>query len=441
MKKIAIILGIILIINFTVIPTNTVALESEDRIYLSKSGDMWNDYVNMMNIVFPGEKISGLYYHKIYAKYNAEIGGFVVIDKKASHISYTKNVGETSFGLCFSYNPEYKEGREFGKENYKVWSKIREGDILYPHGIDFTAKTINTHGNLSDGTLKTDAYFSVVYSERQKEPTAYSGKTIVALGDSVTCNGGWTETLGDKIGCDVINSGVSADRATEALLRFEKDVADYSPDIVLVMLGINDCVQYHYSDKTVLSFKNQLIEIYNKCRNIGAKVVYITPNNIKTESLNFDRYKEYGGLTECFPKFIQTIKDVSAETNSYCIDVYSSFENTSELLCDSVHPNFRGYDIIISKISEFLISYADRICGKSLEGFILTGEKDVEINNENIILERCSVKELNNLFCNEIKVYLSEKELTEKEYVTENCVIYWIDSFGNLRDGYKVIIK
>jgi len=94
-------LYIIFIFSFC-FPTDVCAIEGEQRLYISKTGEMWNDYVNMMNIVFPGGKISGLYYHKLYAEYDPDVGGFVIIDKVPSHVSYTKEVGLASFGLCFS---------------------------------------------------------------------------------------------------------------------------------------------------------------------------------------------------------------------------------------------------------------------------------------------------------------------------------------------------
>jgi hypothetical protein len=83
MKKIVFISCILILIEFLSIPTNVIAIESEDRIYISKTGDLWNDYTNMMNIIFPGEKVSGLYYHKLYAEYDSSVGGFVIQDKVA----------------------------------------------------------------------------------------------------------------------------------------------------------------------------------------------------------------------------------------------------------------------------------------------------------------------------------------------------------------------
>lgn len=441
MKKTALFMIVIVLINVFSPSLTGNCDELTEKLYISKTGEMWDNYINMMNIVFTGGKISGLYYHKLYAEYESSVGGFVVKEKAASHISYTKEVGNNSFGLCFSYNPEYKEGNEFGKVNYSVWSKIRVGDILHPHGIDFTSKTIRTEGTLKEGNLKTEAYFTVTYTKKKVEPTAYSGKTIVALGDSVTCNGGWTEKLSDLIGCRVINSGVSADRATEALLRFERDVESYSPNIVLVMLGINDCVQYHYSNKTVENFKNELRQLYSKCKNIGAKVIFVSPNNIKTEKLNFERYKNYGGLSKCYPLFIRAVEEVAAETNSYYVNVYQKFENTDELLCDSVHPNSKGYEIIWSAISDFLISYGDRICAEEISGYVSTGVYNFKANDFEMYLPLCTVNYLKTFFCVEIKVYNEEREIDDMEYIKEGYTICWLDKNSTPREKLKIILR
>ncbi len=438
MKRIiALILSLVTIVCFIPL-VETHGDDGNDKIYISKTGDLWNDYINMMNIVFSGGTISGLYYHKLYAEYNSSVGGFVVVEKVASHCSYTKKVGQNAIGLCFSYNPEYESGNTFGKKNFKIWSKIRVGDVLIPNGLDFTNKTIITEGNLSEGTFSTKSYFTVKYLKRNTEPTAYAGKTIVALGDSTTCNGGWTEKISDMLGCNVINAGVSANRTKEALNRFDRDVLPFSPDIVLIMFGINDCVQYYYSDKTVEIFKDELHQLHSRCKTIGAIPIFITPNNINTESLNYDRYKNYGGLSECYPKFIEAIKEVAYETDSHYIDIYANFVY-DDLLCDSVHPNSKGYNIFISTISNYMINYADVICAKFMAGFVPSGEGELYISDGCIYINLCKVKDLKKYFCNEIVVYSdNNNKLKDDDFLIENCRVCWIDENQSERDFISI---
>ena len=58
MKKI-IVLALTFIIAVSFMPVlETHCDNGDDKIYISKTGDLWNDYVNMMNIVFPGGTVS-----------------------------------------------------------------------------------------------------------------------------------------------------------------------------------------------------------------------------------------------------------------------------------------------------------------------------------------------------------------------------------------------
>ena len=322
---------------FSALAENENTYAEQDRIYISKTGELWDNYVNMMNIVFQGGKVNGLYYHKLYAEYDSEKGGFVIKNKVPSHVSYSKEVGSSSFGLCFSYNPEYEQGNSFGRQNYSVWSKLRVGDVLYPHGIDFTKKTIQTEGSLKEENLKTDAYFTVSYETRKDEPTSYSNKTIVAFGDSVTCNGGWTETVSDMIGCEVINAGVSADRVTEGLKRLDKDVLKYSPDIVLVMFGINDCVQYYYSEKTVINFKNELTTVKKKLIDAENEVNIVKEKSNEQKKIYVneidDTYKKLeimrDNMKSALDSFINQVENINDNLENAKNSIDSDFQNDS----------------------------------------------------------------------------------------------------------------
>ncbi len=337
-----------------------------DKLYIARSGNIWDEHSNCTNIVFPGGTVTGMYFYKIYAEYSPVVNGYVVMNVSPSHCSLSKYVGTNAIGIIFSYSPHSPTGRSFAKEQFNVWTNIRPGDILRPTGINVDNRTIDATGSIATYDLVTNAYFTVQYGERNVPTTKYNDKTIVALGDSVTANGGWTEAVSDKIGTKVINSGVGGDRATEGIARFESEVSAFNPDIVIIMFAINDCVQYVYNDYTLPNFKNELITLYNKCNAIGAKVIFMAPNDISVNGLNYDRYAPYGGLPVVYPQFIQAIKDVAAQTGAGFIDHYTPSHNSANplnLLCDSVHPNDEGYAMIANNISNYLLENQDKICG------------------------------------------------------------------------------
>src|SRR5688572_18385548 len=74
-----------------------------------------------------------------------------------------------------------------------------------------------------------------------------SGDTLVFLGDSITHQCLYTQYVEDyfytrypKRRIHFHNAGVGGDRATNALARFDEDVASFKPKYVTILLGMND---------------------------------------------------------------------------------------------------------------------------------------------------------------------------------------------------------
>jgi len=116
--------------------------------------------------------------------------------------------------------------------------------------------------------------------------------TIVAFGDSVThgaINGYmnyetvyWNllkqriNKLRDYVPVNVINAGIGADYAKNSLNRLENQVLRYMPDLVIVCFGLND-INFPLED-----YLSSLEEIFTKCRENGADVIFMTPNMFNT---------------------------------------------------------------------------------------------------------------------------------------------------------------
>ncbi len=74
---------------------------------------------------------------------------------------------------------------------------------------------------------------------------------------------------------NVINSGINGDSASGGNSRFERDIAPFSPDLVVVAFALNDSVA---GKEGLELYKNSLEEIFNKVKNIGAECILLTPN-------------------------------------------------------------------------------------------------------------------------------------------------------------------
>ncbi len=118
--------------------------------------------------------------------------------------------------------------------------------------------------------------------------------TIVALGDSITeitfhTHGhmNWvgllSEAIFERYGngiCTMINAGKCASTAEEALTRLERDVLRFSPDLVIIALGMNDAGRGRQGLPTYIQ---QLREIVSRTRShCGAEILLRTPNPVVT---------------------------------------------------------------------------------------------------------------------------------------------------------------
>ena len=131
------------------------------------------------------------------------------------------------------------------------------------------------------------------------------GVTIAFLGDSVTqgCfevyykNNGAIETVFDKrysyeayvfeLLCmlypsatvNIINAGISGDRAPHGLTRLERDVLRHQPDLTVVCYGLNDCSP---DEDSIERYVGALGDIFNKVRESGSELIFMTPNMMNT---------------------------------------------------------------------------------------------------------------------------------------------------------------
>ena len=140
-------------------------------------------------------------------------------------------------------------------------------------------------------------------SAKNRDPYGAPPVTAVFLGDSVTqgcfeCyfdESGTVQTRFDAdrsyparfgeilnvlypaAGVHVINSGVSGDSATGGVERFARDVAAFSPDLVVVSYGLNDsCL----GPDGLSRYEAGLGELFDRTAALGAECVYLTENTM-----------------------------------------------------------------------------------------------------------------------------------------------------------------
>ena len=135
----------------------------------------------------------------------------------------------------------------------------------------------------------------------------------------------------------VFNTGVSGATTRDIIRDFNICVNIYDPDIVFIMLGMNDS-----SNEIVPleEYRKNILELINKVREIGAIPIIQTSNIIKMDlsrkSLKF---------------YMDILREVVRENDVMIIDHYSHWGDLekeisnikNELLSDLIHPNEKGH--------------------------------------------------------------------------------------------------
>ena len=100
-------------------------------------------------------------------------------------------------------------------------------------------------------------------------------KTIVCIGDSLTECGGlggrYTDYLKQRLpGHFIINKGIGGDTIAGGRQRFERDVLQFEPYIVVIELGAND---YWQMKRSIEELKYDLEHMVKQCSDKNIKVV------------------------------------------------------------------------------------------------------------------------------------------------------------------------
>lgn len=147
----------------------------------------------------------------------------------------------------------------------------------------------------------------------------------------------------------MINAGVSGNTTRDLLARVERDVLRYEPDLVSIMIGINDCSRQISPEE----FHTNLHGLLERIQDQDSEVLLLTPHPLLTTSEPFHLYSQY----------IEAIRSVARERKAPLIDIYQDWQlllskepnRHYSLMDDLLHPNERGHrkmaDLLIEKLA------------------------------------------------------------------------------------------
>ena len=93
-------------------------------------------------------------------------------------------------------------------------------------------------------------------------------------------------TVRDYMPVNMINASIGGTTASASVKRLQRDVLKHDPDLVIVCFGLNDV------NAALESYTSALDTIFKGCKEIGADVIFMTPNMLNTTVME-DTPKQY----------------------------------------------------------------------------------------------------------------------------------------------------
>ena len=136
----------------------------------------------------------------------------------------------------------------------------------------------------------------------------------------------------------VINTGISGDKAESILRAFEWRIGRFKPDVVSIMIGMNDCTR---GPKKREEFRTNLCQLIRRTRALGAVPVLHTQNTIEPSAA-----QERGDL----PAYATIVAEVAHDEKAVLVDHWRHWQTAcqdpqmlKQWLNDPIHPNARGH--------------------------------------------------------------------------------------------------
>lgn len=202
------------------------------------------------------------------------------------------------------------------------------------------------------------------------EPTALP-KRILFFGDSITQYGtlpdGYITLLNDFLRSknfserfELIGAGIGGDKVYDLYFRLETDVLNRNPDVVIILIGINDIWHKTKGVGTdVIKFKRFYEAVIDKIQAKNIEIILATPTLIGElkDLQNFD--------DQDLEQYAQIVRDLAIAKKCRLIDLRRMFtehiqnHNTNNklsgvLTIDKVHLNKQGNQLISNAFEQLI---------------------------------------------------------------------------------------
>jgi len=159
---------------------------------------------------------------------------------------------------------------------------------------------------------------------------------------------------------EFINLGISGNQTKDLVARLDKDFVQIQPDIVSIMIGIND-VWHHAEDRSWIPdevFEQRYRTVLDAIRQMGAKLMIIEPFLIPAEDKLFFREDLYKKI-EIVRKLAREYADVFMPTDGLLCAAFIG-DDPLTFAADGVHPTAKGAEFIGRLYAQYLAPVIDQ---------------------------------------------------------------------------------
>jgi len=201
---------------------------------------------------------------------------------------------------------------------------------------------------------------------------------IVFFGDSITAGGrtndnilgeGYVSVFANRILKDsrypnlqVINSGINGHTVQDLLQRYKSDVQAHEPQVIVIMIGINDAYNDYISgseNKRIHSFAQSYHDLIHHFRSElpNSKILLCTPYYISDTNLD--------ALYQRMGQYCDIVKDIATEFMFPILDTQRIFDeavrtkSAKEWANDQIHPLPEGHALLAEHVFDFMAKNVD----------------------------------------------------------------------------------
>jgi lysophospholipase L1-like esterase len=229
-------------------------------------------------------------------------------------------------------------------------------------------------------------FSKIANAESLMDKITASKSPMILFGASSTALRPGTKTYGEllqqtfqekNIPLEVINAGVPGNTTALALQRFQKDVLDHNPSLVVIQFGINDSAVDVWKDPPIEKprvelpvFLMNMESMIDLIQDQNGEVILMSPQRMSWSKKTRELYgkppyisDDEDGFNVILDTYVAGLRELAVRKNVRFIDINAAYakhladygEPYSKLLNqDGMHPNDKGHKLVFDLLIEQL---------------------------------------------------------------------------------------